>query len=79
MRPGPFCIEITGRLRDRGGQLTRPLGLFTANNGFFCEGVSLSIPGQYLRAILALTLMKFSQNNTYPYIPLQTSRLQRSV
>lgn len=39
---GAPCIEISGPRPDRGGQLTRPLGLFPRNNGFFCQRVSLS-------------------------------------
>lgn len=51
---GAPCIQISDRLPDRGGQLTRPLELFTGNNGFLCQCVSLSLSRQYWRVLLAL-------------------------
>lgn len=44
---GPLAFKSAARLPDRRGQLTRPLELFTGNNGFLCQRVSLSLPGQY--------------------------------
>ena len=69
--PAP-CIQINGRPHDRGGQLTRPLGLLVGNNGFFCEGVSLSLRGQYLRVLLVLHFGYVCKIIPL-YIPLKTS------